>query len=131
VPGVTVSGAGALFVAALVLGLLNTFIRPLIILLTLPFTVISLGLFTLFINGFLFFAAAKIVRGFSVSGFWSAFWAAILFSLFSFLLNRLLLPENHAAGPAGGRTVSARFVNRKVIDAESTVVDEPDNKTGD
>ncbi|MCL5674358.1 MAG: phage holin family protein [Candidatus Omnitrophica bacterium] len=127
-PGVKIYSVTSLFVAAIVLGLFNTFIRPLLILFTLPFTVFSLGFFTLIINGFLFFIAAKLVPGFWVSGFWSAFWAAILFSIFSFFLNRLLLPENHLMIITSKQSNSARVIDRKVIDTEGWVVDEPEKK---
>ena len=93
VSGVSVANVQTVIVAALVLGFLNAFVRPILILLTLPLTIVSLGLFTLLINGFLFYLAARFVKGFVVTGFWSAFCAAILFSIISFLLNRMLLPE--------------------------------------
>jgi putative membrane protein len=78
-----------LLLATLVLGLLNTFLRPIIILLTLPVTMLTLGLFTLVINGLMFYLAAHMVPGFHVTGFGAAFIAALLFSLFSFVLNML------------------------------------------
>jgi len=90
VSGVTLDNWMTVFVAAIVLGLLNAFLRPVLIFLTLPVTVLTLGLFTLFINAFLFYMAAYLVRGFHVSGFWQAFIAALVFSMVSFLLNVLL-----------------------------------------
>ncbi len=87
VSGVTVANWMTVFVAALVLGLLNAFLRPILVLLTLPVTVLTLGLFTLVINAFLFYLAAHLVRGFHVAGFWQAFVAAFVFSVVSFLLN--------------------------------------------
>ncbi len=87
VSGVTVANWTTMFVAALVLGLLNAFLRPFLIILTLPVTVLTLGLFTLVINAFLFYLAAHLVRGFHVAGFWQAFVAAFVFSIVSFLLN--------------------------------------------
>lgn len=90
VSGVTLDNWRAVFVAALVLGLLNAFLRPVLILLTLPVTVLTLGLFTLVINAFLFYLAAHLVKGFHVAGFWQAFVAALVFSLVSFLLNLFL-----------------------------------------
>lgn len=76
-----------LLLAALVIGLLNAFLRPVIILLTLPVTMLTLGLFTLVINGLMFYLASRLVTGFHVTGFGAAFVAALLFSLFSFVLN--------------------------------------------
>ena len=90
VSGVTLANWQTVFVASLVLGLLNAFLRPVLILLTLPVTILSLGLFTLFINAFLFYLAAHLVHGFQVAGFGQAFLAAFVFSLVSFLLNLLV-----------------------------------------
>ncbi|HZV82167.1 MAG TPA: phage holin family protein [Geobacteraceae bacterium] len=87
VPGIVIDNWTTVFVAAVVLGLLNAFLRPILILLTLPVTVLSLGLFTLFINAFLFYLAAKLVSGFHVAGFSQAFLGAFIFSLVSFLLS--------------------------------------------
>lgn len=78
-------------VAALVLGLVNVLIRPILVLLTLPVTVLTLGLFIFVINGLLFWAVANFVGGFQVSGFWSAMGAAILYSLISWALSALIL----------------------------------------
>ena len=91
--GVSTDGWQPLVVAAFILGLFNAFLRPALILLTLPFNILSLGLFTLIINGFLFYLTSKFVKGFYVMDFWSAFWAALLFSVISFLLNIFLTPD--------------------------------------
>jgi putative membrane protein len=80
-------------IAALVLGLVNTLIRPILVLLTLPVTVLTLGLFILVINGLLFWAVANFVHGFHVAGFWSAIGGAILYSLISWALSSLLLKK--------------------------------------
>lgn len=87
IPGIQIDRFQDLLVAALVIGLLNAFLRPIIILLTLPVTMLTLGLFTLVINGLMFSMAAHLVTGFHVTGFGAAFLAALLFSLFSFMLN--------------------------------------------
>jgi putative membrane protein len=87
VPGIQAQDWQALAVAALVLGLINAFLRPLIIILTLPINLLSLGIFTFFVNGFLFYLVSKIVKGFTITDFWSAFWASLLFSVVSFLLS--------------------------------------------
>ena len=91
---VTVSNLGTALIAALVLGLVNTLIRPLLVLLTLPVTLISLGLFILVINGFLFWGVAHLVDGFRVAGFLSAMLAAILYSVISWTLTTLLLRKD-------------------------------------
>lgn len=82
----------ALFVA-LLLGLVNAVVRPILILLTLPVTVLTLGLFILVINGLLFWFVASFVDGFRVSGFWAAFFGAILYSLITWAANALLFEE--------------------------------------
>ena len=79
-------------IAALVLGLINTFIRPLLVLLTLPATLLTLGLFIFVINGLLFWFVGSFVDGFHVGGFWSAVGGAILYSIISWALSALLLP---------------------------------------
>ncbi len=89
VPGIQIDRFSDLLIATLVIGLLNAFLRPLVILLTLPVTILTLGLFTLVINGVMFSLAAWLVQGFHVTGFGAAFLAALLFSLFSFILNML------------------------------------------
>jgi putative membrane protein len=89
VPGIQIDRFADLLIATLVLGLLNAFLRPLVILLTLPVTILTLGLFTLVINGVMFSMAAWLVPGFHVTGFGAAFLAALLFSIFSFVLNML------------------------------------------
>jgi putative membrane protein len=94
IPGIRIDHFSDLLVATLVLGLLNAFLRPLVILLTLPVNVMTLGLFTLVINGVMFYLAAHLVSGFSVSGFGAAFLAALLFSIFSFTLNMLFRPKS-------------------------------------
>jgi putative membrane protein len=90
VRGVSLDNWVTVFIAAFVLGLLNAFLRPVLIFLTLPVTLLTLGLFTLVINAFLFYLAAHLVRGFHVIDFWHAFIAALIYSLVSFLLNILL-----------------------------------------
>ena len=91
---VTVSNLGAALIAALVLGLVNTLIRPVLVLLTLPVTVLSMGLFILVINALLFWGVSHLVAGFRVTGFWSAFFAAILYSIISWALSTILLKKN-------------------------------------
>ncbi|MFA5270801.1 MAG: phage holin family protein [Candidatus Omnitrophota bacterium] len=89
VKGIEISDPWIVVVVAFVLGIINAFLRPLIILVTLPINVLTLGLFTLFINGFLFYLVSKIVKGFIITGFWPAFFGALLFSIISFLLSLL------------------------------------------
>lgn len=93
VAGVSASNWQVVIVAAFIIGLLNAFLRPVLILLTLPFTIASLGLFTLIINACMFYLASKFVIGFTVVNFWTAFWAAIIFSIVSFILSLVFTPQ--------------------------------------
>lgn len=77
-------------VTALVLGLVNAVIRPILILLTLPVNILTLGLFTLVINGLMFWFVASFVKGFEIPGFWAAFWAALVYSILSAIVNFFL-----------------------------------------
>ncbi len=79
--GVTVSGFTAAMIAALVLGLFNTLLRPLLVLLTLPVTVLTLGLFLFIINALMFYFAASVLQGFRVTGFGAALIGSLLYSL--------------------------------------------------
>jgi putative membrane protein len=89
IPGIRIDHFRDLLLATLVIGLLNAFLRPIIVLLTLPVTVVTLGLFTLVINGVIFYLAAHLLEGFRVAGFGTAFVAALLFSVISFILNMI------------------------------------------
>lgn len=123
IAGVSIDNLQTVFVAALILGLLNAFIRPFILILTLPLTILTFGLFTLFINGFLFYLAAKFVKGFTVAGFWNAFWAALLFSIISSLLNFLFMPKiTIRYGSFRSKDVHRRSLNNDdIIDVEGKV----------
>lgn len=90
---VQVRDVGAALIAALVLGLVNTLIRPILVLLTLPVTLVTLGLFILVINGLMFWAVASMLGGFYVAGFWSAVGGALLYSIISWALSALLLKK--------------------------------------
>jgi putative membrane protein len=90
---VEISDFTTALIAALVLGLVNTLVRPVLVLLTLPVTVITLGLFIFVINGLMFWAVASMVTGFYVAGFWAAIGGALLYSAISWALSALLLKE--------------------------------------
>jgi putative membrane protein len=87
---IEVDSIGVAIIAALVLGLVNTLIRPVLILLTLPATLLTMGLFILVINALMFWAVAEMIGGFHVAGFWSAFGGAILYSIISWILSALV-----------------------------------------
>lgn len=80
----------AALAAALFIGLVNALLRPLLILITLPVTILTLGLFALVINGLLFWFVASFVEGFHVGGFWSAFWGALIYGLLNWAINVVL-----------------------------------------
>jgi putative membrane protein len=96
-PGITVDGFTAALVAALILGLINTLLRPLLILLTLPVTMVTFGLFILVINGLLFWFAGSVLKGFEVGGFWVGVVGALLYSIFSSVLAMLFFDKNSSA----------------------------------
>ncbi len=78
-------------IVAVVLGLVNAFIRPLLVLLTLPATILTLGLFIFVINGLLFWFVGSFIKGFTVAGFWPALFGAIAYSLISWFCSALIL----------------------------------------
>lgn len=80
----------SILLAGFVLGVVNALIRPLFVILALPFSLLTLGLFTFIVNGFMLKITSWFVPGFSISGFFTAVWASILLSLFSTLVNSLL-----------------------------------------
>ena len=80
-PGVSVASFGAALIAALVLGLFNTLVRPLLVLMTLPVTLLTLGLFLFVINALMFWAAASVLDGFNVAGFSAALIGSLIYSV--------------------------------------------------
>jgi len=87
VGGIEVDGVMPLLFAAVVLGIFNALLRPLVLLITIPINLLTLGLFTFVINGLMLKLTSDVVRGFSVRGFWSAVIGAVLLSAISFALN--------------------------------------------
>src|SRR4030065_754660 len=86
VPGINIAGYGAAVKAAVLLGLLNIFIKPVLFLLTLPINILTLGVFTLIINGLLLWFVGAVVHGFSISGFFTAALGSTVISILSLLL---------------------------------------------
>jgi len=80
----------SLVVTALLLGIVNAFVRPVLLWLTLPISVLTLGIFALVINGALFWLVGRLVKGFYVADFWSGFWGAIVVAVISFIVNGLI-----------------------------------------
>ena len=92
-PSVQVDSFYTALIAALLLGFVNMLIRPLVVLLTLPATVLTLGLFIFVINGLLFWFVGTSVEGFVVGGFWAGVIGAIVYSLISWALSALILQQ--------------------------------------
>lgn len=88
--GVSINGYQAALIAAFVIGLLNTLVRPILVILTLPVTVITVGLFLFVINALMFWAAASMLDGFNVTGFWAALIGSLIYSVLSILINSAL-----------------------------------------
>lgn len=89
-PGVDINGPVPAIIAAVVLGLLNTLVRPVLVILTLPISIVTLGLFIFVINAMLLLLAAYFVSGFVVQGFWLALLASLVISIISTVINKLL-----------------------------------------
>ncbi len=88
--GVQVSSFGSAMIAALVIGLLNAVLRPVLVVLTLPVTILTVGLFLLVVNGLMFWAASGILSGFHVTGFWAAMLGALIYSLLGLVIDSLI-----------------------------------------
>ena len=93
IPGVSITGTGNLVLAALLLGLVNAFIRPIALLLTLPLTIVTLGLFLFILNAAMFGLVAAMLDGFVVAGFWSAIFGAIIVSITSTMASWYIGPN--------------------------------------
>lgn len=94
VPGILISGGlGPLLLAALVIGLINAVVRPVAVVLTLPITILTLGIFYLVLNGLLFYLAAAVTPGFALAGFWAAVLGALVMSVVGMVLHALVPGE--------------------------------------
>ncbi|MFZ4777158.1 MAG: phage holin family protein [Terrimicrobiaceae bacterium] len=87
VPGISCEPIGALLGASLLLGIINAFVRPLLLLLSLPFIILTMGLFIFVVNALLLMLVSTLIPPFHVDGFWSAFFGAIIISLVSWILS--------------------------------------------
>ncbi len=103
--GIRIQSLGMSIVAAGILGVVNAVIRPMVLVLTLPINLLTLGLFTLVINALMLQLVAAVVPGFVIEGFWAAFWGAFVISLVSWLLNLFVGGD--------GRMVYIRKVKRQ------------------
>lgn len=112
--GIEVRDFLSAFLAAAVLGIMNAVLRPILILLTLPLNILSLGLFTFVINAFLLKLASGLIPGFEVHGFWTALFGALIITLVSALLNALTGGERGGGYP--GRPGSSAPDREEIID---------------
>jgi putative membrane protein len=94
VGGLGFTSAGTLVLAAILLGVVNGLVRPLVVVLTLPLTIVTLGFFLLVVNGIMLALVAAILPGFSISSFWDAFWGSIIVSLVSWLGSAIFGPKS-------------------------------------
>ncbi len=101
VPGVDCKDGGTLLVVVVLLSFFNAVIRPILVLFTLPFIVLTMGLGLVVINALLFLLVGELVEGFQVAGFWDAFWAAVIVGLTNFFMT-LLMKQRPPRGPGGG-----------------------------
>ena len=90
IPGVVIAGFWSALWLALFLGIINVLVKPVLILITLPINILTLGLFTFIINALLILLAGSVIKGFSVDGFWVAFVFSIVLSVVGYLLNALV-----------------------------------------
>ena len=95
VSSVKVDSYTAALISAVLLGFVNAIIRPLLILITLPITILTLGLFTLVINALMFWAVSGLVQGFVVPDFWTAFWGALLYSVLTWMVGLALADDRN------------------------------------
>ena len=95
IPGVSVSGTGTFILAAVLLGLVNGFVRPIAVLMTLPLTLLTLGLFLFVINAGMFGLVAAMLDGFMVSSFWSALFGALVVGITSTIASWYIGPDGH------------------------------------
>jgi putative membrane protein len=94
IPGISFENFYSALIAALVLGLINAVIRPILIILTLPVNILTLGLFTLVINAVMFLIVSSIVKGFDITGFGAAFWGAVVYWLITLFTNMIIEDNN-------------------------------------
>ncbi|HPD56998.1 MAG TPA: phage holin family protein [Smithellaceae bacterium] len=102
VPGITVESVWRAIFAAAILGLINTFIKPVLIILTLPLNILTLGIFTFFLNAFLLQLVAYMISGFEVKGFLAAFLGALIISIVSWLANQFVVRHKTKKAPDPG-----------------------------
>ena len=101
IPGLQVAGLGSAIIAGAILGFVNALVRPVLLILTLPLTLVTLGLFIFVINAICLALTAALVPGFSISGFWAALFGALLVSIVSWILNGVFVGKADLPAKAG------------------------------
>jgi putative membrane protein len=104
IAGVHANSVQALVIGAIVLGIANAVIKPILIVVSCPLEVLTLGLFTLVINAVIFMFGLRLVPGWEIPGFWSAFWAALVMSIISWILSMILGENREDASRSRGGT---------------------------
>jgi putative membrane protein len=104
--GIKFSDKSSLLISALMLGFVNAVLRPILLILTFPLTLLTLGLFALALNALMIMLVANLVKGFKLSGFWTAFFVGIFIALFSLFIEYLLPSQGVMIMNTGGPTVS-------------------------
>jgi putative membrane protein len=121
--GIHVSGFVSAFFAAAMLGILNALFRPILIILTLPINILSLGFFTFVINALLLKTASAVIQGFDVDGFWYAIFGSLIISAISWLLNSFINDRGtvtyHSTDHRSGPAQQSRHPNRKNLDHDT------------
>lgn len=112
IEGIEVRGFGSALFAAAILGVLNAFFRPVLILLTLPINILSLGLFTFVINAMLLKMASGVISGFEVHGFWSAVFGSLLISLVSWLLSSFINDQGRVEHVRHSKTIEMKRTDK-------------------
>lgn len=97
-PGLRLAGPGTALLAGALLGFVNALVRPVLLVLTLPFTLVTLGLFIFVVNAICLWMTAAIVPGFGIDGFWSALFGALVVSVVSWLLNGVMFTDDRRHG---------------------------------
>ena len=103
--GIKFSNKSSLLISALVLGFVNAVLRPILLILTFPLTIVTLGLFVLVVNALMIMLVAKLVNGFKLSGFWTAFFVSIFIALFTLVIEHFL-PSQGVVIMNTGNTIS-------------------------
>ena len=94
IPGITIDSFVTVLVAALILGIINATIRPIILILTLPINILTLGLFTFVVNAFMFWLVSMMLTGFNITNFYQAIWGALIYWTINWIINLLFEDGN-------------------------------------